>query len=75
MANQNGYPVRIKDVGRVEDSFEEPRGLARLDGENAVSLIVQKQSGANTVEVVRDESAAAGGDPRVCFHRTSPPSS
>jgi HAE1 family hydrophobic/amphiphilic exporter-1 len=53
VANQHGYPVRIKDVGRVEDTFEEPRGLARLDGENAVSLIVQKQSGANTVSVVK----------------------
>jgi HAE1 family hydrophobic/amphiphilic exporter-1 len=52
VANQRGYPVRIRDLGRVEDSFEEPRGLARLDGRNAVSLIVQKQSGANTVEVV-----------------------
>ncbi|MGA2058974.1 MAG: efflux RND transporter permease subunit [Thermoguttaceae bacterium] len=52
ITNQNGYPIRIKDVGRVEDAFEEPRGLARLDGENAVSLIVQKQSGANTVAVV-----------------------
>jgi len=52
VANQNGYPVRIKDIGRVEDTFEEPRGLARLDGRNAVSLIVQKQSGANTVKVV-----------------------
>jgi HAE1 family hydrophobic/amphiphilic exporter-1 len=53
VANQHGYPVRIKDIGRVEDTFEEPRGLARLDGENAVSLIVQKQSGANTVAVVK----------------------
>ncbi len=52
VANQNGYPVRIKDIGRVEDTFEEPRGLARLDGENAVSLIVQKQSGSNSVAVV-----------------------
>jgi len=52
VANQNGYPVRIKDIGRVVDSYEEPRGLARLDGRNAVSLIVQKQSGANTVKVV-----------------------
>ncbi len=53
VANQNGYPVRIRDIGRVEDTFEEPRGLARLDGRNAVSLVVQKQSGDNTVEVVR----------------------
>jgi HAE1 family hydrophobic/amphiphilic exporter-1 len=52
VANQNGYLVRIKDIGHVEDSFEEPRGMARLNGKAAVSLIVQKQSGANTVEVV-----------------------
>ena len=53
VANRGEHPIRVKDVGRVEDSFEDPRGLARLDGENAVSLIVQKQSGANTVEVVK----------------------
>lgn len=52
VANQNGYPVRIRDIGRVEDTFEEPRSFARLDGRSAVSLIVQKQSGANTVQVV-----------------------
>jgi len=52
VADRQGFPVRIEDVGRVEDSFEEPRSLTRLDGENAVSLIVQKQSGANTVKVV-----------------------
>lgn len=52
VANRNDQPIRIRDVGRVEDGVEEPRGLSRLDGENAVSLIVQKQSGLNTVEVV-----------------------
>ncbi len=52
VANHAGYPVRIRDIGRVEDTFEEPRSLARLDGRNAVSLIIQKQSGSNTVAVV-----------------------
>ncbi|HUY89371.1 MAG TPA: efflux RND transporter permease subunit [Pirellulales bacterium] len=64
VANRNGQPVRIEDVGRVEDSYEEPRGLSRLwikdeaeatgreIGDNAVSLIIQKQSGTNTVQVV-----------------------
>ncbi len=52
VADRAGFPVRIKDIGRVDDTFEEPRGLSRLDGDNAVSLIVQKQSGKNTVEVV-----------------------
>ena len=31
VANQTAIPVRIRDIGRVEDSFEEPRSLARLD--------------------------------------------
>ncbi len=52
VADRNGYPVRISDIGRVEDSSEEPRGVSRLDGRNAVSLVVQKQSGVNTVAVV-----------------------
>lgn len=52
VANRNDQPIRIRDIGRVEDGVEEPRGLSRLDGENAVSLVVQKQSGLNTVEVV-----------------------
>ncbi|HEX3726921.1 MAG TPA: efflux RND transporter permease subunit, partial [Pirellulales bacterium] len=51
VANREGYPIRIRDVGRAEDSVEEPRGLTRLDGENAVSLFIQKQSGTNTVKV------------------------
>ncbi|HEV3297994.1 MAG TPA: efflux RND transporter permease subunit [Planctomycetaceae bacterium] len=51
VANRNGYPIRIRDVGRSEDSVEEPRSLCRLDGENAVSLFIQKQSGTNTIRV------------------------
>jgi HAE1 family hydrophobic/amphiphilic exporter-1 len=51
VTNRNGYPIRIRDVGRAEDSVEEPRSLTRLNGENAVSLFIQKQSGTNTVQV------------------------
>jgi hydrophobic/amphiphilic exporter-1 (mainly G- bacteria), HAE1 family len=54
VTNMGGAPVRIKDLGRAEDSYEEPRTKARLDGENAVSLSIQKQSGVNTVKVVDD---------------------
>jgi HAE1 family hydrophobic/amphiphilic exporter-1 len=57
VTNRNGYPIRIRDIGRAEDSFEEPRSTARLDGVNAVSLVVQKQSGVNTVKVVEDVRA------------------
>jgi HAE1 family hydrophobic/amphiphilic exporter-1 len=57
VANRNGYPIRLSDIGRADDSFEEPRTQARLDGESAVSLVVQKQSGVNTVKVVEDVKA------------------
>jgi HAE1 family hydrophobic/amphiphilic exporter-1 len=52
VANVGGTPVRIRDIGRVEDIEEEPRTLARLDGKSVVSLVVQKQSGTNTVQVI-----------------------
>jgi HAE1 family hydrophobic/amphiphilic exporter-1 len=51
VANRMGHAIRIKDIGRAEDSVEEPRGLSRLDGQNAVSLFVQRQSGTNTVKI------------------------
>ncbi|MBV8078593.1 MAG: efflux RND transporter permease subunit, partial [Planctomycetaceae bacterium] len=57
IANRKGYPIRLRDVGRAEDAFEEPRTLARLDGVHAVSLVIQKQSGTNTVRVVDDVKA------------------
>lgn len=51
VSNRKEYPIRLKNVGYAEDSVEEPRGLSRLDGKNAVSLFVQKQSGTNTVAI------------------------
>ncbi len=48
----NGTPVKLKDVGRAEDSKEEMRSIARFNGEPAIALGIQKQSGSNTVEIV-----------------------
>jgi HAE1 family hydrophobic/amphiphilic exporter-1 len=50
--NRNGQPVRIRDLGEATDVVEEPRSIGRLDGQNAVLLVVQKQSGTNTVAVI-----------------------
>src|SRR5262249_35927617 len=52
IANVGSAPVRVRDIGYVEDGVEEPRTIARLDGEQAVVLEIRKQSGTNTVEVV-----------------------
>jgi HAE1 family hydrophobic/amphiphilic exporter-1 len=47
-----GRPLYVRDVGHAEDGVVEPRGLSRLNGDNAVQLVVRKQSGTNTVEVI-----------------------
>ena len=52
VATTDGVPITIADIGRVEDGVEEPRSLSRYDGKNAVSLVIRKQSGANTVDAV-----------------------
>ena len=53
LVSRGGVPVRLGDVAAISDGIEEPRSLTRLNGENTVSLIVRKQSGTNTVEVIR----------------------
>ncbi len=52
VADLKGSPVRVRDVATVVDGEEEPRTLSRLNGRNAVSLLIRKQSGTNTVAVV-----------------------
>jgi hydrophobic/amphiphilic exporter-1 (mainly G- bacteria), HAE1 family len=46
-----GSTVRVKDVGTVVDGYEERDSTTRLNGVDAVSFSVRKQSGANTVEI------------------------
>jgi HAE1 family hydrophobic/amphiphilic exporter-1 len=54
VANINGSPVKIRDIGRVEDGTKEQRSVARLNGVPTVTLEVQRQSGSNTVEVIKN---------------------
>jgi HAE1 family hydrophobic/amphiphilic exporter-1 len=49
IANRQNYVVKVSDIGYAEDSYEEPRSAARLDGVPSVTLVVAKQSGENTV--------------------------
>ena len=54
---RDGYPIRIRDVGRVIDAGTEPRSAAKLNGEAAVVLTVRKQSGTNTAAVAEGVKA------------------
>lgn len=48
----NGKVVRIKDVATVRDTFKETDASAFNHVGKGIALLVQKQSGANTVDVV-----------------------
>ncbi|MBN3038108.1 MAG: efflux RND transporter permease subunit [Candidatus Omnitrophica bacterium] len=52
VAMDNGTPIYLKDVAAVKDSFAERTQFALVNRREGLRLIVQKQSGANTVEVV-----------------------
>jgi HAE1 family hydrophobic/amphiphilic exporter-1 len=52
VATRNNYPVKISDLGRVEDSGVDPQSAASLNGVPSVSLGIRKQSGANTIAVI-----------------------
>ena len=52
IAYSGGSVITFQDIGRVLDTVEEPRSVSRLNGKQAVSLNVRKQSGTNTVTVV-----------------------
>lgn len=57
VASRNGVAIRIKDVGRVEESGEDPTSAARLDGVPGVMVGVRKQPGANTIDVINNVKA------------------
>ena len=51
LRSAGGSTVRVKDVGVVVDGYEDRLSTTRLNGADAVSFSVRKQSGANTVDV------------------------
>ena len=53
VGNFGGVPVYLKDVADVKDSFKRIDRKVRVNGEPGLIVMVQKQSGANTVEVAR----------------------
>ncbi len=58
VGNRQGRPIELREVARVVDGYKEKRTLARLDGQDAVALEIQKQIGGNTVAMVRAVDAA-----------------
>jgi HAE1 family hydrophobic/amphiphilic exporter-1 len=53
IATKDGYPVKVRDVAQVVDDAEEQRTVSLLNGTPAVTLLVRKQSGQNTVAMAQ----------------------
>ena len=68
VANAGGTPIRVSDLGRVEDSFAEPSSWNTLGGHQAVTLDVRRQSGTNTVQII-----AAVKEKLAQIQKTLPP--
>ena len=62
---RNGAPVRIQDLGAAMDSVENTRVASWFNDKRAVILGVQRQPGANVVEVVDAIKAGSADSPRA----------
>ena len=49
--NANGFPVRIRDIGRVEEAAADERSGSRLNGQTAVTAGVIRQATANPLDL------------------------
>jgi HAE1 family hydrophobic/amphiphilic exporter-1 len=52
VATRNNFPVKIGDIGRVENGGVDPQTAASLDGTQSVSLAIRKQAGSNTIALI-----------------------
>ena len=49
---KGGVPVLLKDIAKVENSVETLKSWATFNGENSITIAIQRQPGANTVRLV-----------------------
>jgi CzcA family heavy metal efflux pump len=58
VSSRNGATLRVRDVATVTEGFPQPIGDAVINNGPGLLLIVEKQLGANTLQVTRDVEAA-----------------
>ena len=60
VGQSRGRLIHLGDVAEVRDTFADPAMEAQLDGRRGVIVLIQKQSGANTVEVASEAREMLG---------------
>ncbi|MDW7679553.1 MAG: efflux RND transporter permease subunit, partial [bacterium] len=53
-SSKMGTPIYLKDVASIEDTYKEKERFTRVNRGKGIIVMVQKQSGANTVTVADD---------------------
>ena len=54
ISNQGGRTVMLSDVAEIKDTLEELTMDERINGRKGVRILVQKQTGANSVQIIED---------------------
>ncbi|MFA3782623.1 efflux RND transporter permease subunit [Melioribacteraceae bacterium 4301-Me] len=49
----DGSSIRIKDIATIIDDYDEPLSYYRINGKETVTLIIDKELGANTLSVAK----------------------
>ena len=57
ISNQGGRTVMLSDVAEIKDTLEELTMDERINGRQGVRILVQKQTGANSVQIVEEVMA------------------
>ena len=52
ITTRNGFPIKIKDIGHVQDGGADPSSAASIDGVPTIYLGIRKQSGSNTITLI-----------------------
>lgn len=52
ISNMGGQEVYLRDIAEIKDTLEKETLDERVNGEKGVRVMIQKQSGANTVKIV-----------------------
>ncbi|MGN6479953.1 efflux RND transporter permease subunit, partial [Luteibacter sp.] len=69
VAYRNGAPIRLSDIATPRDSVQDDQKASWFNGNRSITLAIQRQPGANTVETVDRIFALIPG-----FEATLPPS-
>lgn len=51
--SDDGTPIRVSDVARVENTYADVNSIEEVNGMNSVTVEIQKQSDANTLDVAQ----------------------